>query len=175
MGVAAGGERAGSGNPSSSAHEEAGGGSAGDRVLTLIPHGFTGPAADSLKKLPFASDALGQAIRDHVRRVLPAGSLFRLWIPGLGNIKSSIPIADIPEGADVSVVRMSGMSSASNCARRLKTGAISKPSARNAQNPLVIQMMQSLHDTNQTTTRTETKVDLIGDLNGHQIGTKLTF
>ena len=143
-----------------------GGMSAGMRYITMVPAWSDAPTAavEKLKDVQFALDARGKDIRAVVKRELP-GIGFRLHVPGeFGDIKSSTPIADIPEGVDVSVYKQTLRDRAYQCGLRLKRGATLKPSAKNANSQFVIGICATLHDTNQAAKRIETGVDQLGDL-----------
>ena len=143
-----------------------GGVSAGMRLVTMIPTWDDAPAAavEKLKDVPFALDAFGKDIRAVVKRELP-GIGFRLYVSReFGDIKSSTPIADIPEGVDVSVYKQTLRDRTYQCGLRLKRGATLKPSTKNASNKFVIAALSTLHDTNQAAQRIETGVDQLGDL-----------
>ena len=143
-----------------------GGVSAGMRYITMIPVWRDAPTAavEKLKNVQFALDALGKDIRAVVKRELP-GTHFRLHVSGeFGDIKSSTPIADIPEGVDVSVYKQTLRDRTYQCGLRLKRGATLKPSTKNANSEFVLGICATLHDTNQTANRIETGVEQLGDL-----------
>jgi len=143
-----------------------GGVSAGMRYITMVPAWSDAPTAavEKLKDVQFALDAIGKDIRAVVKRELP-GIGFRLHVSReFGDIKSSTPIADIPEGVEVSVYKQTLRPHTYQCALRLKRGDTLQPYARNANDEGVMMAVATINDTNQTAKRIETSVEQLGDL-----------